>query len=157
MKKSVVLLISLVYIISIVVVGILGLQMRVYDEVIYVTDINCIIKNHEKDIKENVQYENVNYDYYCYIPFEENLQLEIQSNVIPDNATNGHVDYSIEGSSSENVQLTKYEDHNLAILTFLEGGDGALTVHVKSTDGKQCEKMILLYVINEISLEGDKE
>ena len=55
MKKSVVLLISLVYIISIVVVGILGLQMRVYDEVIYVTDINCIIKNHEKDIKENVK------------------------------------------------------------------------------------------------------
>ena len=32
-------------------------------------------------------------------------------------------------------------------MTFLEGGDGALTVHVKSTDGKQCEKMILLYVI----------
>ena len=99
-----------------------------------------------------MQYENVNYDYYCYIPFEENLRLEIQSNVIPDNATNGHVDYSIEGSSSENVQLTKYDDNNLAILTFLAGGDGALTVHVKSTDGKQCEKMILLYVIN---LKGD--
>ncbi len=147
MKKSVVLLISLVYIISVVIVGILGLQMRVYDEVIYVTDINCIIKNHEDDISEDVQVGDITYDYYCYIPYEVNLQLEIQSNVIPDNATKSHVDYSIEGSSSENVELTKYDDNNLAILTFLEGGAGALTIYVKSTDGKQCEKMILLYVI----------
>lgn len=147
MKKSVVLLISLVYIISVVIVGILGLQMRVYDEVIYVTDINCIIKNHEDDTIENYLSDGRTYDYACYIPYDLNLKVEIQSNVIPDNATKSHVDYSIEGPSSENVELTKYDDNNLAILTFLEGGNNFLIVHVKSTDGKKYEKLILLIVI----------
>ena len=44
MKKSVILMICVVYIFAIVIVGFLGLAMKVYDENKYVKEIQCINK-----------------------------------------------------------------------------------------------------------------
>lgn len=143
MKKSVVLLIGLVYIISVVVVGVVGIKLHIYDETIYVMDIECSIRGMEpKQVDFN--YQGWHYDYY-YVAYdcEPNVMFEVHSNVIPSNATNDHVRYYI--NENENVTLKTNEDSNIAFLTFKE--EGSIDIHVSPTDGGSGkEKLIWLKV-----------
>ena len=45
MKKSVVVLIGIIYIASIFVVGFFGMQIKAFDTIIYISDIECSNEN----------------------------------------------------------------------------------------------------------------
>ena len=143
MKKSVVLLIGLVYIISVVVVGVVGIKMRIYNETIYVNDIECSIRGYDEPTKD-YEYGGVIYNYYYTIEdCTPNVTFEIQSNVIPSNATNAHVRYYMD--KNDNVTLETNENNNVALVTFKE--EDSITIHVSAIDGGSSkEKLILLDV-----------
>lgn len=144
MKKSVVLLIGLVYIISVVVVGVIGIKMHIYNETIYVTDIECSIRGLEPTSGKG-NYSGTDYDYYYFIDnCEPNVTFEVHSDAKPSNATNGHVRYYI--NENNNVSLQTSEENNIAFLTFKD--DAFIFVRISPTDGGGCkDKVIFLGVM----------
>lgn len=64
MKKSVIITIIVIYVLAIVVVGFIGLKMKVYDEQKYVEKIECISDGY-KDYDPNT--ENLGYDCGIFI------------------------------------------------------------------------------------------
>ncbi len=153
MKKSVVLLISLVYIISVVIVGVLGLKMRVYDEVVYVTDIKVSIRDFDKlegavyaeNVKDPENPDRLLYNYYYYIKYtDKEIKLEIQSNVEPVESTYSHVTYYIGAGQENYVTLETSTDNNIAVVTFYK--PRFLIINVQSTDGKKLQKSIAVNV-----------
>lgn len=96
MKKSVVLVIVLIYIVSIVLVGFIGLKMKVYEENIYVERIVC--KNDEFVLDENS-----NISGKIFKTYTEGLRVNIICEVIPENATNQKLDYQCEQSGDYNI------------------------------------------------------
>lgn len=144
MKKSVVLLIGLVYIISVVIVGVLGLKMRVYDEVVYVTDIVLSIKGYEPWEKD-FEYEGNFINYYYYFDYTPEMKIEIQGNVEPVEATSSHIDYRIADDLKNIVTLEKSSDNNIAIVTFHEST--TLDITAQSTDGKKLQKTMKIVVL----------
>lgn len=143
MKKSVILIITMIYIVSVVIVGFIGLKMRVYDEIIYVTDIVCTVTGFEPtNISEDLMKE-YGCNLYYYIPVTENdITIEVRSRVVPDNATSSSVRYSIDNNDKDYVSLT-YSD-NIASITFKDEDfiGGAYNIKVRSTDGKNVAKVI---------------
>lgn len=144
MKKSVVLLISLVYIISVVIVGVLGLKMRVYDEVVYVTDIVLSIKGYEP-LQKDFEHEGRLINYYYFIEYTQDMKLEIQGNVEPVEATYSHVTYYIEKGLEDVVALETSTDNNIAVVTFHQ--PTWLDINVQSTDGKKLQKTMAIFVM----------
>ncbi len=140
LKKSVVLLVGLVYIISVVIVGVMGIKMRIFDEVKYVEDIVCTITSIKDAVFET---EDIgNYDYFYYLPYSEEIKIGIQSQVMPVDATNTRVRYYVAEDTPETISLTTSNDDNSLIVQFNE--KYSLDIYVQSTDGKNLEKKINL-------------
>ena len=121
MKKSVVILIALIFIASVVLVSFYGLQFKVFDEIVYVESIEIL----EENLKINDQGQQ-----YVVIRPDENgvIQYQIKYRVHPDNATEDSVTF-VYDNQNPNVSV----DEN-GVVTFLEGGS-AITVQVKAKDG----------------------
>ncbi|MBQ2891451.1 MAG: hypothetical protein IJE45_01005 [Bacilli bacterium] len=108
MKKSVILTISIIYILAIVVVGFLGIALKVYNEKVYVEKIICITDGY-------VAVEN---DEYCdgVITVQKNQEVVIKCQVEPDNATNPNLRFDYDSDELGK----KFE--------FVENGDGTCTI-----------------------------
>lgn len=140
MKKSVVLIIGLIYIVSVVIVGFIGLQMRVYNPTIYVTDIVCTVTNFTPtELGEDYMKKN-GWDYYYVLPVTgDDITIEVRCRVIPEDATESLVDFFIDAKDKDYVTLTY--SNNIASITFKE--DSAYRIKVKSTDGTNVEKVMM--------------
>ena len=81
MKKSVVILIALIYVASIAVVSFFGLQFKIFDEVVPVSTIEILNKN-LKTQEDGTP--------YAVVRLDENkrAQFLIEYKVTPENATN---------------------------------------------------------------------
>lgn len=144
MKKSVILIIGLIYIVSVVIVGFIGLQMRVYDPQIYVEDIQCSVTNLEPtDIGEEYMKEYGCDYYYVIPPITKDTTIEVKCRVIPENATNTAVDFFLDSKDSEYMTISA--SNNIALVTFiysLEDDGGSYSLKVKSTDGTNLQKVL---------------
>lgn len=121
MKKSVIITIIVIYVIAIFVVGFIGMEMEVANELVPVEKIVCVTDGAEKK-------EDEEYDYLIKSSFEEGLKIELKCQVIPDNATQKKLQYIGEGQS---FKLTPNSD-GTATVEFLKKGSATITV--KSTD-----------------------
>ena len=112
MKKSVILTISIIYILAIVVVGFLGIALKVYNEKVYVEKIICITDGYKE--VENKEYDGK-------IEVKKNQEVVIKCQVEPDNATNPILRFD-------------FDDSELGTLfTFVENGDGTWTIKMLDT------------------------
>ena len=119
MKKSVVILIGIIYVASIALVSFFGLQAKMYNEKIYVERIEILNSDvREKDDKKFV----------AILP-DDNGERKYQINyrVYPDNATNSKVDF-VYDTQNTNVSV----DEN-GVVTFKKRG--AVIVQIMATDG----------------------
>jgi hypothetical protein len=90
MKKSVILTISIIYILAIVIVGFLGIALKVYNEQVYVEQIKCISEGYiEKPDDPNCNGE---------IVAELNQEIVIKCQALPDNASNPNFRYDYDES-----------------------------------------------------------
>ena len=95
MKKSVVILIALVYVASIALVSFFGLQFKVFNEEVYVDGIA---------VQNEGQKANDTFGSYVTVSLSQNNTYVIDTRISPDNATNKKINYtaepSIEGCAS---------------------------------------------------------
>ncbi|MCH5171436.1 MAG: hypothetical protein J1F31_01185 [Erysipelotrichales bacterium] len=146
MKKSVILIIGIIYIVSVVIVGFIGLQMRVYNPTVYVSDIVCTVANFTPvDIDQSIK-DKYGWDYYYLLPISGNsITIEVRCRVIPEDATNALVDFYMDASDSNDLTLTY--DNNIASITFKN--DGAYKITAKSSDGTNVEKVMMFVTYSE--------
>lgn len=95
MKKSVVILIALIYVASIALVGYLGLKARTYNDVIYVETLEIL---HEYKTDSNGA------KHIVFIPNDEDdKSFQLNCRVLPENASNQKVIYALENDCTEAV------------------------------------------------------
>lgn len=131
MKKSVILIIIIVYIASIMIVGLAGIRMKVYNQKIYVQSITYQpmgTLNEEKTTEEKKYYEIGNlleivytgseraargYDLYItdYIG-ATHVSYELKFRVSPDNVTDGRLEYLADSSDFYTVNGERCLDPN---------------------------------------------
>jgi len=120
MKKSVVILIAIIYIASIALVSFFGLQFKVFDEVVYTNKIELL----NEDIKINKNGE----PYALAEKGEDGVwRYQLKYRVYPDNATNSAVIYSYD-----NLNNTVSVDEN-GVITFTK--KGVVTIEILPKDG----------------------
>ena len=131
MKKSVVILIALIYIASVALVSFFGLQFKVFEEVIPVERVEIT--------NEGQKYNEQHGDYVVIRPDANgDVRYEIKYRVYPDNASNSKVDFAFE-----NVDWASKDEND--VFTFTKSG--ALKVRVIATDGSNAEDTITILAI----------
>lgn len=132
MKKSVIVLIGIIYIAAIVFVGFFGMKVTAYDEMIYITNIECT----NEGIRENADgTKTLRFNYVDGGDVLENT-LTLTYKVYPDNST-------LKGADA----ATLVYDENTTVatvdglhITFLKRG--VLTVQIKSKDGSNITEVV---------------
>ncbi len=127
MKKSVIIIIALIYIASIALVGFFGLKFKVFEEVVYVNSIE-LLNDDILDAPEGME----NFDCYVVIAPDENgnRKYQIEYRVFPDNASNKGVIFSYDKASAEEAGITVDE---FGVVTFTK--QGAITITLIPADG----------------------
>ena len=118
MKKSVIVLIGIIYVMAIVTVSFFGLTIKGYDSTTYVTNVYFT--------NEGIE-ELENGDKIIYVNFSESNTFQLEWKVTPDEATYKDVDFAYDTTSTIGSV-----DRN-GLVTFNKRG--VLTVHVHSIDG----------------------
>lgn len=142
MKKSVLIIIGIIYVASIVVINFFGMKVFVYNKNIDVEQIVCLNKSDpEKGItvstyrlidgKETMLI-TINFD----SPANKNLMtgtmLQLDLRVLPDNATKKQLSFT--SSDSENVEFFKDENGQQTGLILFYNRASIFDVLVRSTD-----------------------
>lgn len=112
MKKSVVILITLIYVASIALVGYLGLKAQTHNDVIYVETL---------EILHDYRTDSSNEKHIVFRPSDKNEKsFQINCRVLPDNSSDQKIIYALEKDCSEAVI-----DEN-GLLTFTVDGSKAV-------------------------------
>lgn len=147
MKKSVIILIAVVYILSIFVVSFLGLEIASFNKIVYVENIeiinevdgdSCMVSSEKRVcVKEN---HNTGDKYFVvkFDPFAEATVVNIDWRVYPDNATNKDVTIIYD---EENPNYT-IKGNTIAFT-----GKCTTQISVYSTDGSSKKATVTIYVI----------
>jgi len=131
MKKSVVILILVIYLASVALVSFFGLQYKTFDEIIYTEKIEFL----NDDIKTMDDG-----SLYAVVKQDESTGLwvyQIKYRVYPDNATNSEVEY-IYDTQKPGVTV----DTTTGVVTFEERG--AIMVTIKPKDGTDISATVTL-------------
>ena len=129
MKKSVVIIIALIYVASIALVSFFGLQFKVFEEVISVERVEIINEGQKHSATQG--------DYIVIYPDEKGeRRIKIDYRVYPDNASNTTVDFAYE-----DVDYATVDEYG--VVTFTKSGV-SLKVRVIATDGSNAEDTILI-------------
>lgn len=151
MKKSVIMLISIVYIASIVVINFFGLKMSVYNVFVPVSQVEC---TNSEDLQRfpNI---NVNTDYayadklirfkLSQTASKENPdKLTITHRVYPDNASQKEVRY-VYSQSSSNFEFHKDENGRETGMILIYG-KCLINLIIVSADGRGAQTNIMISV-----------
>ena len=129
MKKSVVILIAIIYVAAIALVSFFGLQYKVFEEIISVERIEIL----NSGLKENDTWGK-----YIIISPDENgdRRFQIEYRVYPDNATDNSIEFSYDKQNT-NVSI----DEN-GVVTFASAG--MVKVQVTAKDGSAISASITI-------------
>ena len=117
MKKSVVILIAIIYIASIALVSFFGLQLKTFNEIVYSTGIELL----NEDIKPKV--DPTGNDWALAEKGEDGIwRYQLQWRVYPDNVTNDGVTFSYD---NQNNTVFINED---GVITFTKKGVVTVTI-----------------------------
>lgn len=146
MKKSVVVAIGIVYIIAIVVLGLFGQKLHVYDPIVYANSVVCHSENY-KEYPED-QKDNKNADgFILYSKFTKGMKVELKCQALPNDATNRDLIYIYDAQKyNEDIVTFKKNSDYTASFTFHQAA--TFTVIVKSADSKGARLRIKI-IIND--------
>lgn len=148
MKKSTLIIILIIYVASVALINFFGLKVKVYEEIINVTKIECINETDEhcevKPLPSGKKQLNVNFT----TPADPNnlnvgTKLIIKYRVTPDNATKKDVRF-IMVPEQDNAQFFKDEfGHETGLILFT--GKAMFDVNIVSTDGMKVSTQVLIW------------
>ena len=132
MKKSVIVLIAVIYIVAIATVSFIGLKVETFNETVYVNKIEIT--------NENLKYaeDGSKYIVIKYVNDEDNpTAYQIEWHVYPDEASRKLVEF-VYDETNEIATVN-------AIGTVVFKRKGAITVYVSATDGSSISDKITIY------------
>jgi len=131
MKKSVIIMILIIYVASIVFIGFFGMKIASYNETLYVDHIECTNE-------EAVQYTGFKYviiDYATILEGDMNTNVfQLQWKVYPENATYRNVNFVYDENTTVGY-ITK-------IGTVVFNKKGTITIYITSTDGQNIREIV---------------
>lgn len=151
MNKATLIIIAIVFIGSIALINLFGMEMSVYNEDIPVASILCI---NESD--ERVQViDRPNQDLQLKTTFTEAYNkdtnegtfIQIQYRVLPDNASNKKVKFSGFNESDSRYEFYKNEETGEYTGLVLFYKPATVPVTITSTDGRRVVKKVILRVL----------
>ena len=130
MKKSVVILIAIIYVASIALVSFFGLQFKIFEEIVDVESVEIL----NEGLKENATWGK----YTTIAPDASGeWHYQIKYRVHPDNATNTAVDFNLAATPEGCATI----DEN-GVVTFSKSG--MAKVYVIATDGTNAEATVTI-------------
>ena len=131
MKKSVIILIGVIYVCAIAVVSFFGLQFKVFNEIVPVEKIEILNEGLKTFDNGSEKY------YYVVISTDENgeCKYKIDYRVYPDNATDTKVSFSYDSQTNPHVTIDE-----TGLVAFLK--PGAVTVRIIAADGTNTEVIL---------------
>ena len=143
MKKSVMIIIGIIYVASIVVINFFGMKVFVYNKTIDVEQIVCLNKTDEEKGIVVSTFESYNGETGTAItikfdkPANKNLMtgtmLQLDLRVLPDNATKKELSFTSTASDEEVEFFTDESGKQTGLMLFYEP-TSIFEVFVKSTD-----------------------
>ena len=143
MKKSVMIIIGIIYVASIVVINFFGMKVFVYNKTIDVEQIVCLNKKDEEKGIVVSKFESYNGETGTAItikfdkPANKNLMtgtmLQLDLRVLPDNATKKELSFT-STASDEKVEFFTDESGKQTGLILFYNSTSIFEVFVKSTD-----------------------
>ena len=135
MKKSVVILIAIIYIASIALVSFFGLKFKVFEEIIPVESVEIL----NEGLKENEMWGK-----YVTITPDENGEwnYQILYRVYPDNATNNKVDFNYDEQNKvatvDEFGVVHFTSPGMIKVTLipLDGSDTSATITIIAKNAK---------------------
>ncbi len=132
MRKSVLFLVGILYLVSIVVVTFFGMQARMDQFKVYVSSVEIVNEGISVKTDENG---NETKSIIVRFPSKEATEatFNIQTKILPENATNKTLAYTLLGSTGEPVPEDNARVLSNGTITF--GKAMTVTLIVSSTDG----------------------
>ena len=137
MKKSTILLLAVVYIVSFFVIGLLGHSIRNYNPEIYPDSIEVMDPDNKttmsKDVIDETTGELLYHYYFVYRNYKQGDSVRIKAVAKPDNCTYPNVDF-LKETSDTSFSLETHEtndkiEQNFALITLNEmPGEGEIAV-----------------------------
>ena len=130
MKKSVVILIAIIYVASIALVSFFGLQFKVFEEVIPVSEVEIL----NEGLKESETWGR-----YVTVSADANgeWRYQIKYRVHPDDATNKEVDFNVAATPAGCATI---DENGVVIFNSV----GMAKVYVIATDGTNAEATVTI-------------
>ena len=151
MKKPVIILIALIYILAMVVVGFIGIPARVFNPTTFVDDIE--LKFDDK-LTQKTPGPNENVDFKYHIDSSESVSFYIRANVLPHESTNQKVTFQKRDDTVDFYTLDVEFKNGYTTATFTCNAlpyddQRIISIYVRPTDGnKQLVKKIDIVVTN---------
>lgn len=114
MKKSVIFMIGIVFVIAVMIVGIFGVQSTVYDQIVSIEKVS--VSGFALDLSSPLtatKSSSLDNTYITTLNYQENLTGVILYEATPNNATNRAVDFKIGNDKYGSVS-------NLGVVTFAD-------------------------------------
>lgn len=150
MKKSTLVVLITIYIASIVVISVFGLNAVFWNEVIPVKSIECINKTDENSevtlTGEGKKFIKIKYGEPGIVKdgVPEGTMLQLEWRVLPDNATNKEVRF-VYNTELTRVNFVKNKDgKELGLILFT--GKVKLDLQIVSTDGTRVVEDVVIWV-----------
>lgn len=147
MKKSTLIIILIIYVASIAIINFFGMSVKLYDEVINVTAVECINKTDKNtEVIESTDKKilKVKFTEPANATDLTGTMLQLQWRVLPDNATVKDVQFVY---NTQNTRVEFYEDEKgrkTGLMLF--SGPTMLDVRIMSTDGLRKYADVLVWV-----------
>ncbi len=138
MKKATIILIAIVYLASIVIISIFGMKSVVYDEIIPVTEIQCLNKTDEKTevtTSGNRKLIKVKYTTPGDAESLTGTMVQLMWRVLPDDATTKGVKFVYDENLTRATFVKDEAGNELGLILFT--GKVVLNVRIMSTDGSR--------------------
>lgn len=139
MKKTTIVLIGLIYFVSIILVGVYGLQYKQFNQIVYASSVE-VINPTDKFATDPTTGEKIK-TYIIYMDEDTGLrQFQIDWRIQPiETVTNKNVRFIYESNDNYSVSDT-------GLVEFY--GSGVINIKVVPDDGSNCYDLIKIYCMN---------
>ena len=142
MKKSVVIVIALIYVAAIALVSFLGLNPKTYNDIVYVESIT-VTADHEIELikgEDTIHFVNE-------FKADGTRTVQLYCEVKPANATTKKINYRLE---KDNTFATVDEN---GLITITEEGSQAFPVYISSAENPTISKKIMISAVDTRDFE----
>ena len=146
MKKATLIIIFAIYLGSIVLISFFGLKAKVYEEVVPVTNIECLNVSDDKTTvieSDDIKIIKIKFDEPGNVDTLTGTMVQLLWKVSPDNATNKNIQF-IYNEELENVTFVKDSSGNdLGLLVFT--GKCYLELQIMAVDGSRVRTDVVVW------------